>query len=139
MCIRDSASPMANATEVLVVGAKFNGHDSLSTELSKKASQIVFKDEFLLPIIPIKSIPLFFRWGAISSISRVSPLFDIIKARSFESAIPKSPCNASNGFKYRDVRPNEEKVAAIFLATIPLLPTPVVINLPIFLKHLLKA
>ena len=59
--------------------------------------------------------------------------------RSFESAIPKSPCNASKGFKYKDVRPNEEKVAAIFLATIPLLPTPEVINLPLFVKHLFKS
>ena len=33
-----------------------------------------------------------------------------------------------DGFKYKEVRPNEEKVAAIFLATIPLLPTPDVIE-----------
>ena len=35
------------------------------------------------------------------------------------------------------IRPNDEKVAAIFLATIPLFPTPDVINLPRFLKQLL--
>ena len=63
------------------------------------------------------------------------PLFDIKIHTSSEPTIPRSPCNASNGFRKTETNPTEENVAAIFLATIPLFPTPVTSNLFFLFPH----
>ena len=49
---------------------------------------------------------------------------------SFVLTIPKSPCNASVGWRKKLAVPVEARVAAILLPMCPLLPTPVMISLP---------
>ncbi len=66
----------------------------------------------------------------IGSNSNVSPELESIRIISSLVTIPKSPCAASAGCIKKEGVPVEEKVADIFFAIMPDLPTPVRIKRP---------
>ena len=129
------ASPIAIATAVLAVGARFSGQTSRSTEPSSTTSQPVARLDARRPTRAIRAVPRRRRWGRIASNSSVSPLFESSRATSSAATMPRSPCRASTGLRNTAVRPIEEKVAAILRATMPLLPTPVSTSLARRWRH----
>ena len=66
-----------------VVGAKFNGHASLSTEVSKTMSDILAKVEFLTPVKAIILTSSLLNAGIKAIISPVSPEYEISKITEF--------------------------------------------------------
>ena len=66
-----------------VVGAKFNGHASRSTEVSKKMSDLLAKVEFLTPVKAIILTSSLFKAGINAIISPVSPEYEINKTTDF--------------------------------------------------------
>src|SRR5688572_30485966 len=64
------------------------------------------------------------------TISSVSPLLLSTITTSFAFTIPRPPCKASEGCRYREAVPVLVRVAAIFCAMIPDLPTPTITTLP---------
>ena len=71
------ASPKTIVIIVEVVGAKFNGHASLSTEVSKTMSDFEARVEFFTPVNPIKVTSSLFSAGINEIISPVSPEYEI--------------------------------------------------------------
>ena len=124
-----SASPMAIATAVLAVGARLSGQTSRSTLASSTTSLPRPRDDSARPTIAMRPVPRRLRWGSTSSNSVVSPLLESIKQTSSGATTPRSPCKASRGLRYNAIKPMDENVAAIFRATMPLLPTPVITSL----------
>src|SRR5664279_2242310 len=65
------------------------------------------------------------------SISPVSPLADMANSASPRTIMPRSPCRASAGCKYRAGVPVELRVAATLRAISPLFPIPVTTTRPL--------
>ena len=123
------ASPMAMATAVLAVGARFSGHTSRSTPASSTTSLPRANEESARPTMAMRPVPRRVRWGSTSSNSVVSPLLESSRQTSSAATTPRSPCSASVGLRNRAMSPIDENVAAILRATMPLLPTPVITSL----------
>ena len=117
------------ATAVLAVGARLRGQASRSTPASSTTSLPRAREDSARPTIAILAVPRRFRWGSTSSNSPVSPLLESRRQTSSDATTPKSPWRASTGLRKRAINPMDENVAAIFRATMPLLPTPVITSL----------
>ena len=82
---------MASAAVVLVVGAIFKGHASLSTLTSKWASANFARDELGSPVRAISLAPVRLMIGTIVSNSSVSPELEMATKTSSRVTMPKSP------------------------------------------------
>ena len=79
---------------------------------------------------PIMGMPRCCNKGRNRRSSSVIPLYEMAITTSLGSNIPRSPWYASSGFTKKEGVPVEASVAAILHPIWPLLPTPVMINLP---------
>ena len=110
-----------------MVGAKFNGHASLSTEVSNIISAFDASVDSLTPVSAIIVTSSLLSAGIRAIISPVSPEYEISKIIDFLCTFPRSPCIASAGCRNILGVPVEAKVEDIFLPTNPDLPIPQII------------
>ena len=124
------ASPSASCREVLVVGAKSNGHASSSTATSSTTSAALPRGESGRAVIATMRQPRLVNVGSNWITSSLPPLFDRHRMTSWASTAPTSPCKASPACRNNDRVPVELRVAAILAAMCALLPTPVTTTFP---------
>ena len=86
-----SASPIAKVTVVLVVGARFKGQASLSTETSRLAQAALDNTDSALPVMLIRGIPRRFISGNMVTTSTVLPELEMAITTSFLVIMPRSP------------------------------------------------
>ncbi len=125
-----SASPIASAVVVLVVGARLCGQASCSTLTSSAMSAACASEESIRPVSTINGTPSRLTCGISNRISAVSPELDSASSRSGRVIIPKSPCPASAGCRKKAGVPVLASVAAIFPAMWPDLPMPLTMTRP---------
>ena len=124
-------SPKANWADVEDVGTIFSGPASFIIGMWNPKSEFLYNTESFFEVTPINLIFLFLdAYWIIFFNSSLSPLLLIKITISFVEICPKSPWLAFNASKKKAGVPVEEKVAAHFLAIIPLFPTPEIINFP---------
>jgi len=75
-----------------------------------------------------------FKKGMRFTSSSVSPLFEMAIITSSDVTIPRSPWDASAGWRKKAGVPVDARVAAIFFPTNPDFPIPVTTTLPLELK-----
>src|SRR5258706_243622 len=125
-----SASPSASSATVLVVGASPSGHASGTGPISSTTSAAAASELFWPPVTAMMGAPSRLSAGNRRKISSVSPLFESATTRSPGTSRPRSPCNASAGWRNKDGVPVDANVALIFFAMNPGLPMPVTTTLP---------
>ena len=125
-----TASPMARAAVVLVVGARFMGQASSGTLMSRTISLCRASVERGLPVMSTMGTPMRLSGGRMASISSVSPELESATTTSPRATMPRSPCTPSAGCRKWAGVPVEASVAAIFRAMMPDLPMPVTITRP---------
>ena len=120
----EMASPRTRVFIDDVVGARFSGHASRSTEISRTMRAAFAR---LLPAPAVSAmICASSRWnaGRRRKISSVSPEFEIRITTSLLRTMPRSPWIASAGCKNSDGVPVDASVAAILRPIRPDLPIP---------------
>src|SRR5579863_8289910 len=124
------ASPRASMAVVEAVGARLRTQASRSTLQSRTTSLAWARVEARLQQKLISASPLRLRVARRRRISSVSPEAERAMTASPGMRTPRSPWTASAGWRKRAGEPVELRVAAIFWATMPLLPMPVTTTRP---------
>ena len=122
---------MASMAVVLAVGASPRGQASRGTPVSMVTWLRCPRVEPGRPVMVMSGAFRRSRLGMRMVSSRVSPLLDRARTTSAPDTMPRSPCMASTGWRNRAGVPVELKVATIFRATMPDLPTPVTMTRPL--------
>ena len=126
-----SASPIASAAVVLLVGARLSGQASFFTHTLMWALLYFASSEFSLPVIEMMGMFMCSTMGMKRSSSSVCPELLSASTMSSEVITPKSPWKTSNGLMKNAGVPVDDSVAAILAPICPLLPTPVTMILPL--------
>ena len=124
------ASPRANCTVVLAVGARFKGQASRSTLVSSTQSACLARLEVRPPVMPAIRTPWRLRAGSSDVSSWLSPLLEIASTMSLSVTMPRSPWLASAGCTKKAGVPVDARVAAILRPMWPLLPMPMTTTRP---------
>ena len=125
------ASPRTSVTVVLVVGARFSGHASRVTPMSRLAVAACASVDRGSPVMLISGMPKRLISGSKVMISDVFPELEIAMTTSSRVIMPRSPWLASPGCTKNAVVPVLANVAAILLAIWPDFPIPVTTTRPL--------